>query len=178
MLVRSPRRFAILSFLCLVFIFAVLQQNPWAHEKVYERMPLFDLGRRPHQELLPLESQDEAQAHVEDAWQHAVPAAKSSLSSAQPATSPAKAIPPPPPPMVASHEPAPLPKPTKTYPPWVTAPSRVGSYTPPTPRPSNMKEYMEKMLDWPRPSWDGHWPPFSDYIDKAYDPNRWENFDL
>jgi hypothetical protein len=171
MLVRSPRRFAILSFLALVFIIVVFQQSPWAQEKVYERMPMFDLGRTPaNQELLPLESQD-------DAWNHAVPvpAAKPLPTGAQSSTSAAKVISPP---MMTSHSPAPESEPTKSYPPWVTAPSRTGSFTPPTPRPSNMQEYMEKMLKWARPSWDGHWPPFKDYIDKAYDPNRWENFEM
>jgi hypothetical protein len=176
MLVRSPRRFAILSFLSLVFIFAVFQQSPWAQEKVYERLPLFDLVRTPaNQELLPLESQDDAQAHFDDAWNHAVPAAKPIPTSAQPVTSAVKVLPPP---MVSSHQPTPAPETTKSYPPWVTAPSRTGSFIPPTPRPSNMTGYMEKMLNWARPSWDGHWPPFGDYVNKAYDPNRWENFDM
>ncbi|KAF1967262.1 hypothetical protein BU23DRAFT_484070 [Bimuria novae-zelandiae CBS 107.79] len=39
------------------------------------------------------------------------------------------------------------------------------------------KAYLEDMLDWNRPSWQGHWPPFADYEDKEYDPNRWEEFD-
>ena len=37
---------------------------------------------------------------------------------------------------------------------------------------------MKKMLDWGRPTWDGHWPPFNDYVDKEYDPNRWEQFPM
>ncbi|KAL5401368.1 hypothetical protein PMIN06_011844 [Paraphaeosphaeria minitans] len=40
------------------------------------------------------------------------------------------------------------------------------------------KKYMEGMLDWNRPSWVGHWPPFEDYIGRDYDPNRWEEFEL
>lgn len=80
--------------------------------------------------------------------------------------------------MEASRKPMPEAQPTKAYPPWVTAPSRTGEFVPPTPRPTNLKEYMTKMLKWPRPSWDGHWPPFKDYINKAYDPNRWEHFDM
>jgi hypothetical protein len=168
MLARSPRKLAVLSFLALVFIIVVFQQSPWAQINVIERMPSFDLGQTPaNQELLPLESQD-------DAWGHAlpIPVAKPIPTGAQPAT---KVLPPP---MVSSHQPTPGPAPTKSYPPWVTAPSRTGSFIPPTPRPSNMKEYMEKMLRWARPTWDGHWPPFADYINKAYDPNRWENFDM
>lgn len=39
------------------------------------------------------------------------------------------------------------------------------------------KEYLREMLKWPRPQ-HGHWPPFGDYVDKEYDPNRWEEFSL
>jgi hypothetical protein len=178
MFVRSPRRFAIVSFVALIFIFAVLQQSPWAHKEVYERMPLFDLRNRPPTQELLNESPGEAQAHLEDAWQHAVPipGAKPDATDAQLPTEAAQIMPPP---MEASHEPElDASKPTKPYPPWVTAPSRTASFIPPTPRPTNWKEYMTKMLDWPRPSWSGHWPPFGDYVDKKYDPNRWEQFDL
>jgi hypothetical protein len=40
------------------------------------------------------------------------------------------------------------------------------------------RRYMKNMLKWPRPNWNGHWPPFGDYIGKEYDPNRWEHFDM
>ena len=46
------------------------------------------------------------------------------------------------------------------------------------PPPSNMQDYIQEMLQWPRPTWDGHWPGFGDYIDKDYDPNRWEEFSV
>ncbi|EFQ94557.1 hypothetical protein P3342_008369 [Pyrenophora teres f. teres] len=175
MFVRSPRRFAILSSLAFVFIFAFLHHGPWSRERVIERMPLFNQGQRPgHQELLH-DTPGASQAHLDDAWQHAVPV---------PAVKPAATLVPP---MIAADhkpykepvkEPAMAPTKTKPPPPWVTAPSRVASFIPPFSRPSNMKKYMENMLQWPRPSWDGHWPPFADYIGKAYDPNRWEQFDM
>jgi hypothetical protein len=162
MLVRSPRRFAILACAAFAFIFIILQQSPWATERVYERIPLFKSDSRPNQS--PISNPGEqVQAPIEDAWQHAVPAATPSRVEDD---KPVEASPTP----VASS--------TKKLPPWVTAPSRTASYVPPTPRPSNMKEYMQKMLNWGRPSWDGHWPPFSDYIDKEYDPNRWEQFPM
>lgn len=44
-------------------------------------------------------------------------------------------------------------------------------------RPDDLRAYMEDMLDWNRPTRTDHWPPFADYADKAYDPNRWEDFD-
>lgn len=167
MFFRSPRRFAIFSFVTLLFICLVLRQSPWAQEKVYERIPLYNLERQQSEQELLHESH-EPQAPLEDAWQHALP-----LPGAIP--SPAKVLPPP---MESSREKEPESKPAKAHPPWMTAPSRTGNFIPPTPRPTNMKEYVKKMLKWPRPSWDGHWPPFSDYVDKAYDPNRWEHFDM
>jgi hypothetical protein len=40
-------------------------------------------------------------------------------------------------------------------------------------------EYLKDMLDWSRPEHrNGHWPPYEDYVDKDYDPNRWEGFKL
>ncbi|KAF2467795.1 uncharacterized protein BDR25DRAFT_316432 [Lindgomyces ingoldianus] len=48
----------------------------------------------------------------------------------------------------------------------------------PEPRPTDLKEYMKNMLNWTRPTWNGHWPPFGDYVDKDYDPNRWEEFEM
>jgi hypothetical protein len=162
MLVRSPRRFAILACVAFAFIVLVLQQSPWTKERVYEQIPLFKSNPRPDQSPIS-NSGEPAQAHVEDAWQHAVPVATPSHVAEEKPIEPSQ-IP------VASK--------TKALPPWVTAPSRTASFVPPTPRPTNMKEYMKKMLDWGRPSWDGHWPPFNDYVDKEYDPNRWEQFPM
>ncbi|RDI84453.1 hypothetical protein Vi05172_g5720 [Venturia inaequalis] len=55
------------------------------------------------------------------------------------------------------------------------------SYLPalPTEDPVEREEYMQDILDWSRPEHrNGHWPPYEDYIDKDYDPNRWEGFKL
>lgn len=169
MFVRSPRRFATLACIAFVFIFAILLQNPWAHGKAYERISLFDDEGRPPDELpTTLHTQD--QALLEDAWQHAVPMPRPDRPAAHRPED--VALPPP------TMKPKPVAEPTKIQPPWVTAPSRIVPNMLPTPRPSNLKDYMKKMLKWPRPSWDGHWPAFQDYIDKAYDPNRWEQFDM
>lgn len=162
MFVRSPRRLAILSFVAFVFILAVLQRSPWAKERVYEQVSLLNEAYRGHQQPVPNSSQEQLQAHLEDAWQHAVPPATPTPSPSQTLKSP-------------SSEPV---SKTKPLPPWVTAPSRIGNFIPPFPKPTDVREYMKKMLKWGRPSWDGHWPPFSDYIDKEYDPNRWEQFDM
>ena len=151
MFVRSPRRFAILSFVAFVFILAVLQQSPWANERVYEKVSLLKDAYRNHQEPIQNSSQEQPQAHLEDAWQHAVPVATPTPTPSATVKSP-------------SSEPV---SKTKPRPPWVTAPSRIGKFIPPFTRPADMKEYMKKMLNWGRPSWDGHWPPFSDYINKV-----------
>ena len=37
-------------------------------------------------------------------------------------------------------------------------------------------EYLRDLLRWQRPSRGDHWPPYADYKDKDYDPNRWEAF--
>ncbi|KAF1962464.1 hypothetical protein CC80DRAFT_161405 [Byssothecium circinans] len=63
--------------------------------------------------------------------------------------------------------------------PWKTSASKTKpDVESASPRPSDLKEYMKSMLNWPRPSWNGHWPPFGDYLNTEYDPNRWENFEL
>jgi hypothetical protein len=38
-------------------------------------------------------------------------------------------------------------------------------------------EYMRDILKWDRPNEkDGHWPPYRDFKNRDYDPNRWEGF--
>lgn len=192
MLVRSPRRFAIWSFIAFIFIFAVLQESPWAHRNVYEQLPpLFKASSKLNlSEVIGLES-DRIQAHLEDAWQYAIPAAtpaagvkeeEAKTPVATPEVINAG--------LVASGADADAPvvsieesKPTATkisdaQPPWVTDASRTEPIAPTFSRPANMKEYIKKMLNWGRPTWDGHWPPFRDYINMAYDPNRWEQFPM
>lgn len=180
------RRFVLLSF-CVAsfFIFALLKQSPWAQGQVYERLPLFKLRDEsrtsPDQAVLVStesgttgtnenEKKPSHKDDFEDAWQHAVPVP---LPKAKPSTPHAKL-----------PQPAVTTKPEKAGssklppPPWVTAPSRTAEFIPPTAQPTNLKEYMLSMLKWDRPTWEGHWPPFSDYINKGYDPNRWEQFPM
>lgn len=193
MLVRSPRRFAILSFVAFIFIFAVLQESPWAKQNVYEQLPpLFKSGssRLNLTEVIGLES-DKLQAHLEDAWQYAIPAstpvaAGKEEDKKEPVPTPiaidaglvaggadAGA------PIVSIEDAKPIAtKVSDAQPPWVTDASRTEPIAPTFSRPANVKEYIQKMLKWSRPSWDGHWPPFRDYINKAYDPNRWEQFEM
>lgn len=198
MLVRSPRRFAILSFIAFIFIFAVLQESPWAHQNVYEQLPpLFKGGssRLNLSEVIGLES-DRIQAHLEDAWQYAIPKATPTTigkeaddvlaEEKKPVATPAAidagliaggadagA------PIVSIQDEKPIAtKISDAQPPWVTDASRTEPIAPTFSRPANIREYLKKMLKWSRPTWDGHWPPFKDYIDKEYDPNRWEQFEM
>jgi hypothetical protein len=183
----------LLSFVAFIFICVVLQNSPWAQENVYEQLPpLFRSGssRVNLSESVELNS-EKSKAHVDDAWQHAIPApipssillgadkggedakrpeATGSVVDAQLAAGGVEAAPP----VIVSVG---IAKPTATgaHPPWVTDASRTKPIAPTMSRPANMKAYMEK---WARPSWDGHWPPFRDYIDKKYDPNRWEQFEM
>jgi hypothetical protein len=40
-------------------------------------------------------------------------------------------------------------------------------------------EYMRDMLKWERPrEKEGHWPSYRDFVNRDYDPNRWEGFQL
>jgi hypothetical protein len=164
MLVRSPRRFMLFSFAAFLFIFVVIQRSPWAHDNVYVQMPLLQSGGRPNlSAIIGGLNHDRIQAHLEDAWHHVLP---------KPIHSPSAAVETK---LNASKASAAL---VESHPPWVTAPSRTEMPSAPFARPTNMKEYMKSMLKWNRPSWDGHWPPFADYVDKEYDPNRWEQFDM
>lgn len=41
----------------------------------------------------------------------------------------------------------------------------------------DMDEYMKDILKWQRPrDKDGHWPQYSAFDGRDYDPNRWEGF--
>jgi hypothetical protein len=43
----------------------------------------------------------------------------------------------------------------------------------------SFNEYIRDILRWERPKErDGHWPPYRDFVNRDYDPNRWEGFQL
>ncbi|KAH7134982.1 hypothetical protein B0J11DRAFT_148814 [Dendryphion nanum] len=73
-----------------------------------------------------------------------------------------------------------IPTPTVSRPPWVTGEPKNGTarkYGVGILKGNELKSYVKSLLrSWGRPTWDGHWPPFADYADKEYDPNRWEKF--
>jgi hypothetical protein len=161
----------LLSFVAFIFIFVVVQRSPWAHQNVYVQLPLSHSSSRPNlSSIIGGLNNDRLQAQLEDAWRHVMPAPRPSAVDAQLVAGGAEAGAP-----IVSIGDA---KPTESHPPWVTAPSRTESVAATFARPTNVKKYMKSMLKWGRPTWDGHWPPFADYIDKEYDPNRWEEFNL
>lgn len=152
MLVRSPRRLAILSLVAFLFILIVWNQSPWASQNVYQQIPLFSGTKQE-----PMSNED-------------VSPKKGGVRPLPTGGSPELAT--------ASMPPQQAVETQKPTPPWVTGTSKSSPLDYAPPRPTNMKEYMQEMLNWNRPSWEGHWPPFGDYINKEYDPNRWEQFDM
>jgi hypothetical protein len=170
MLVRSPRRVAVLCSISFLLVLVVLHNSPWAQERVYKQLPLFIVKDRPALASVPALNHDRLESHPKHGWQHAA-------STATPGGTD----------MVAMEDEAANTSQkilsddwlsAASHPPWVTAPSRTEHVAPSNLQPTDLKHYMESMLDWSRPTWDGHWPPFQDYVDKKYDPNRWEQFDM
>jgi hypothetical protein len=79
---------------------------------------------------------------------------------------------------LAIHSTTSLDVPPKSY-----GPERPSATSLPASAPTELSvqrdEYLKDMLDWSRPEHrNGHWPPYEDYVDKDYDPNRWEGFKL
>lgn len=37
---------------------------------------------------------------------------------------------------------------------------------------------IQEFIQWDRPNKGGHWPGYGDYVDKDYDPNRWEGLPM
>ena len=72
--------------------------------------------------------------------------------------------------------------PNPVRPPWMKSESNNGTarkYGVGVLKGEELKNYVKNILSrWGRPTWNGHWPPFADYVDKEYDPNRWEKFPL
>ncbi|KAF2685354.1 hypothetical protein K458DRAFT_365715 [Lentithecium fluviatile CBS 122367] len=159
MIVRSHRKLALLSCVAFVCILAIWQQSPWTTVEVYEQLPLFKNAKQK-----PIPNDEEAPK----TW-GGKPAIPDVVD----------------PELVAggtgSLEPQEPLEAKKATPPWVTtSPSNASraDFRPPPPLPTDMKDYMRELLKWDRPSWEGHWPPFADYVEKDYDPNRWEQFDM
>ncbi|KAF2200918.1 hypothetical protein GQ43DRAFT_472274 [Delitschia confertaspora ATCC 74209] len=156
MLVRSPRRLALLALFSFLLILLIVHQSPWVGgSNVYEQLPLFK-SERPDLDVSTtagVGAFDSATQDVADEHLKAEAEATVKLKDAGSNSGP--------------------------RPPWTTT-----TTSKPSPldyqekRPGSLKQYMLEMLDWNRPSWGGHWPPFGDYVNKEYDPNRWEEFDV
>lgn len=62
------------------------------------------------------------------------------------------------------------PPPTHTHAPTAAVPLPHASY-------EETQDRILHFIQWDRPNTPGHWPGWDDYIDKDYDPNRWEGLD-
>lgn len=135
MLVRSPRRLGLLSFVAFIFILAVLQRSPWSRTVIVEQLSLFPTASGSLH--APFES---GQKPLKDSGKGRLPWELGKMKS-----------------LVDGVEDLNRTRPKNE---------------------STWRNYMKNKLNWPRPSWDGHWPPFRDYVGKDYDPNRWEHFPM
>ncbi|OCL15298.1 hypothetical protein AOQ84DRAFT_279185, partial [Glonium stellatum] len=71
------------------------------------------------------------------------------------------------------------PSPTGMRPETLLYSAKPAASTSEAPEPTNTLEYMASMLKWNRPGKDNkHWPPYEDYRNTDYDPNRWEEFKM
>ncbi len=167
MLARSSRRFFILSLTAFASVLVVLQYSSWGHDKVFEVSSLFESMSTPTPKALIHWGDYEAvQSQHAKIWQYE---AKYSVSNAN----------------MFAHKTAATGQVSTLYSssvesstPTATSPSKTLISSPATPRSSNVKDYVKQMLNWNRPTWEGHWPPYNDYVHKGYDPNRWEQFPM
>ncbi|KAF2871223.1 hypothetical protein BDV95DRAFT_595095 [Massariosphaeria phaeospora] len=159
MLVRSSRRFALLCFVAFIVVLAVLRQTPFDRApREYEQGPLHHASSSNTypSDLLSQNRLDQGPKNQADVYDAPLTAGGAESGAT----------------LVKGYD---AQKPTKATLPWMRKMKPVES---PPPKPPNVKEYIKQMLKWGRPTWDGHWPPFGDYIDKEYDPNRWEQFPM
>lgn len=163
MIIRSVRKLFFLS--CLAFLLlAAWHRSPWTTTNVYEHLSLF---------------RDSDQTPIPNGYDSGI---RKETWSGSRLSSPKLVAPEPVADGMASTDPQELLQEKKVTPPWITkSSSSKGNASVPQDAPSwpqDMKEYMKSMLKWDRPSWLGHWPAFEDYVDKDYDPNRWEQFPM
>jgi hypothetical protein len=153
MIIRSHCKLLLLSCLAFICILAIWQQSSWSTANAYVQLSLFDDLRQK-----PIPSEDE----IPKEWFGKL--RKPEIVDPGPVTGGTR--------LMKPQQPL---KPQRTTPPWVTGSSNSSLARP---QPTDMNEYMKSMLNWDRPNWEGHWPPFADYVDQEYDPNRWEQFDM
>lgn len=176
-LTKSPQRFTLFTLITFIFLLTVWHRSPWVGNSVYERIPPFS-GKE--QQPIPNDT----------------PRPPPGTSTAPtPASAPTSAVVAAPPPASTPLRETSVTEPVrnsteqdagqeksnvsqKSSPPWVTESPDVAATRPKPKMFENLSSYMKSMLDWPRPNWIGHWPPFDDYVNKDYDPNRWEYFPM
>jgi len=175
----SPRRLAILTVLVFLAIVVLVRNSTYS-----EYLPKYDLptfgNARPPQDISTGSSSFKEGSALTEPWQEYKP----EQDKVQPA-------PPPPPkeeeyeekvqvtsiPTKASHSST-----TSTSKSVSTSASKTSSSAKITPFVhASYKELQAKIkefIQWNRPEKGGHWPGYGDYVDKDYDPNRWEGLPM
>ncbi|CAI6295562.1 unnamed protein product [Periconia digitata] len=170
MLTKTPQRFSLFALVTFIFLLTVWTRSPWTTNQVYERVPAFS-GKEQHP--IPNEPPRPPPAPSSEPVQNPVVAP---APVPAPASTPVHDV-------VdnSTQEDAPQEKPKsspKANPPWMTESPEAAAKRPGPTVFTDLKEYMKSQLNWPRPNWIGHWPPFDEYVNKEYDPNRWEHFPM
>ncbi|KAF2448809.1 hypothetical protein P171DRAFT_461508 [Karstenula rhodostoma CBS 690.94] len=158
MIVRSPSRFALVLFVAVVGVVAVWQRSPWARARayVYQRVPVAAFAV-PKQNPMSIKDGrlNASTTRLEGLLLGGISTLRSEVGVLD---------------VKKADE-------TAAPPPWETLEGKGSRLDYEDVRVGEEKKYMDEMMDWSRPSGVGHWPPFEDYVNKDYDPNRWEEFE-
>jgi hypothetical protein len=183
MMVRSPSRFTGVLLVGVLCVVAVWHESAWAGARsyVHQRVPVATLTAAK-QHMLPGDGGDlgggSARPVAPGLDTHETPRPGEGLDVETPDAALANSYPDVEGPDVQELDGAPAPQTeSAAAPPWETVRGKGSRLDHEDASVGEEKAYMEEMLDWHRPGGVGHWPPFDAYIDKAYDPNRWEEFD-
>lgn len=163
MITRSPSKLTLLLLLTLFLAVVVWHRSPWSHAQiyVYQRLPFIT----PKQNPLPNPNPNEAQKPLDLSRPGHIPAGIPDGPNVNGGRPDFKN-----PGWMKQNK-------TTKPPPWETMKESGNRLDYESVHPQDMKAYMREMLDWNRPDYSDHWPPFDDYLDQGYDPNRWEEFE-
>ena len=145
----SPRRLALLCLITSTFLLTTWLQSPWYYTVTSQKHHFTTPPQQRSLHAIAKEAQH-APTSIPPVSEFPASRPQQSISSPKPRS-----------------------------PPWETGQEKDAK--PGHVRPMTEEEqrlYMRDMMNWNRPSWGGHWPPFGDYVDLEYDPNRWEQFDM
>lgn len=170
MIARSPGKFALFLFAAVLVCFTIWTDRPWRWQPTYVSQVRVgdDAVLWATQQQKEEQNQNQNQMHVGDELD--IHNTETPLAATLPARPELE---------TSSLQPSPLP-PNPASLPWQNPRVKSSPLDQESGSLSETEEkaYMEAMLDWPRPNSTAHWPPYTAYTDKAYDPNRWEDFEL